>query len=139
MRHGYCGVALAIGKPRDRGDGKPGDQLTNKNDASSLSAPNIESQVHFFERLVKWNGAAKDPRHVEFETDQADIGFTGKLIQLRPNWHKFLQQRGIDGVVQHEQVLPFSGEKRALLSDCHSIIKTVEEVLELQTIIGVQT
>jgi hypothetical protein len=85
---------------------------------------------------VKWNGAAKDPRHVEFETDQADIGFTGKLIQLRPNWHKFLQQRGIDGVVQHEQVLPFSGEKRALLSDCHSIIKTGEEVLELQTIIG---
>jgi hypothetical protein len=72
---------------------------------------------------MKWNCAPKDAGIVEFETDQAYVGLAGELIQNCALRYKCPQQHWINDVVQHQQILPFRGKKRALLGDCHSMLK----------------
>lgn len=65
----------------------------------------------------------KDAGIVEFETDKTHVGLASESIQDCARRNECLQEPWINDVVQHQQILPFGGKKRALLGDHHSMFK----------------
>ena len=133
MRHWHAGVVFAICEARDRGDCHLRNQFANEDNSAAISATNIEAKVHFFEGLMERHRAAEQARFVELESDEAYVGVALVVIEFSARWDEGPKKSWIDGIVQHEQVLPLGGEEGALLGwRCHTILiaETAETLRE---------
>src|ERR1700721_1153982 len=80
---------------------------------SPRPSPDIEANIHLFKTLVKRNAESEHTRAVEFEADQAEPGFAVVEVEFGAGGDERREQRGIDRVVEHHEVSPIGGQKRA--------------------------
>jgi hypothetical protein len=66
---------------------------------------------------VERNRAAKQAGLVELESDETCVSVALVGIEFGSRGNEGPEKSGIDGIVQHEEVLPLGGEEGALLSD----------------------
>jgi len=109
-------VALAeqgIGHP---GDGRLRNDLADEHHSPSpfiaLLIPDIETQVHLRKIGMGRHPDPPYPYLLEHKSHQADIGCPLPFIQLGMGGQIRAQYRRIHRVIGHDELSPFSGEKR---------------------------
>lgn len=115
-------VGLFVDAAGDEGDGAARDELADEDDAAfdaavGLAAADVETEVDLFETGVEGDGEAFDADAVEEEGDEGDVaagfgaGGWAVEIELEAAWEVGLEERGLDGVLRHDELAPLGGEE----------------------------
>ena len=132
MRHGHATVVFTECNASNGCDSIFRHEFANEDDASLPLVPHVEAKVHLFKRAVKWNRDSREAGVLELEAHKARIGFAVELIELRACGNERLEQRRVDGVVEHKEMAPVGGEERSLLRHHLHNFKTHTAGLTLQ-------
>src|SRR5215469_11409703 len=134
MGHRHAGIALTVREPCQGSHCVLRHQFTDEYDTPSQSATHVEAQIHFFKGLMKGHGMPHHLCLVELKSDEAHVGDALKLVEFSARRDVTLKQNRIHGIIEHHEVLPFSGKKRALLSWSFHAFMTVPELKKLHRI-----
>jgi hypothetical protein len=119
MLHRNAFIVFPIQQASGRRNRTPGHDFGNENNSSSILvaffATNVKAQVYLIEIGVKWNGemaeqlcAAKPKAH------KANVCLSLERIESRAGWNEPTQKSGLNLVVLHHEVSPFSRKENSL-------------------------
>jgi len=90
-------------------------EFPDEDHASFRGPPHIETDIHFLKALVQRHRESKQACALKLKTNQAEVSHAVEIIQLRSPWDKWFKQSGVNRVIEHQDVFPFSGQKYLLI------------------------